>query len=140
MTSTSTLPIDDTLRRPDSDWRLFLRMWPYIYQHRTALVLPLMLLVPLSLANALQPVLIGQAISLIRQEPVMGFLQGRTLQGGLNLLVGLLVITVLIRLLLDGFQSYQVQAVGQKITADIRTDLFTHVTALAVRFFDLLPA
>jgi CRP-like cAMP-binding protein len=49
------------------------------------------------------------------------------------LLVGLLVITVLIRLLLDGFQSYQVQAVGQKITADIRTDLFTHVTALAVR-------
>jgi ATP-binding cassette subfamily B protein len=139
MTSTSTLPIDDTLRRPDSDWRLFLRMWPYIYQHRTALVLPLMLLVPLSLANALQPVLIGQAISLIRQEPVMGFLQGRTLQGGLNLLVGLLVITVLIRLLLDGFQSYQVQAVGQKITADIRTDLFTHVTALAVRFFDRTP-
>ncbi len=139
MTSTSTLPIDDTLRRPDSDWRLFLRMWPYIYQHRTALVLPLMLLVPLSLANALQPVLIGQAISLIRQEPVMVFLQGRTLQGGLNLLVGLLVITVLIRLLLDGFQSYQVQAVGQKITADIRTDLFTHVTALAVRFFDRTP-
>jgi len=139
MTSTSTLPIDDTLRRPDSDWRLFLRMWPYIYQHRTALVLPLMLLVPLSLANALQPVLIGQAISLIRQEPVMGFLQGRTLQGGLNLLVGLLVITVLIRLLLDGFQSYQVQAVGQKITADIRTDLFTHVTALAVRYFDRTP-
>jgi ATP-binding cassette subfamily B protein len=55
------------------------------------------------------------------------------------LLVGLLVVTVLIRLLLDGFQSYLVQAVGQNITADIRTDLFTHVTALAVRFFDRTP-
>lgn len=139
MTATSTLPSDDTTRRPDSDWRLFLRMWPYIYKHRSALVLPLVLLVPLSLANALQPVLIGQAISLIRQEPVMFFLEGRTLQGGLNLLVGLLVVTVLIRLLLDGFQSYLVQAVGQNITADIRTDLFTHVTSLAVRFFDRTP-
>ncbi|MEA5448791.1 ABC transporter ATP-binding protein [Leptolyngbya sp. CCNP1308] len=139
MTATSNLPSDDTTRRPDSDWRLFLRMWPYIYKHRNALVLPLILLVPLSLANALQPVLIGQAISLIRQEPVMFFLEGRTLQGGLNLLVGLLVVTVLIRLLLDGFQSYLVQAVGQNITADIRTDLFTHVTSLAVRFFDRTP-
>lgn len=139
MTATASLPTDDTKRRPDSDWRLFLRMWPYIYQHRAALVPPLILLVPLSLANALQPVLIGQAISLIRQEPVMGFLQGRTLQGGLHLLVGLLVVTVLIRLLLDGFQSYLVQAVGQRITADIRTDLFSHVTSLAVRFFDRTP-
>ncbi|MGF1517346.1 MAG: ABC transporter ATP-binding protein [Nodosilinea sp.] len=139
MTATSNLPSADTTRRPDSDWRLFLRMWPYIYKHRAALVLPLILLVPLSLSNALQPVLIGQAISLIRQEPVMGFLEGRTLQGGLNLLVGLLVVTVLIRLLLDGFQSYLVQAVGQNITADIRTDLFTHVTSLAVRFFDRTP-
>ncbi|MBD1874352.1 ABC transporter ATP-binding protein [Nodosilinea sp. FACHB-131] len=139
MTATPTLPSDDTTRRPDSDWRLFLRMWPYIYKHRNALVMPLVLLVPLSLANALQPVLIGQAISLIRQEPVMFFLEGATLQGGLNLLVGLLVVTVLIRLLLDGFQSYLVQAVGQNITADIRTDLFTHVTSLAVRFFDRTP-
>ncbi|MBW4484608.1 MAG: ABC transporter ATP-binding protein/permease [Tildeniella torsiva UHER 1998/13D] len=139
MTATSTLPSDETTRRPDSDWRLFLRMWPYIYKHRNALVLPLILLVPLSLANALQPVLIGQAISLIRQEPVMAFLEGRTLQDGLNLIVGLLVVTVLIRLLLDGFQSYLVQAVGQNITADIRTDLFTHVTSLAVRFFDRTP-
>ncbi|WP_017301841.1 ABC transporter ATP-binding protein [Nodosilinea nodulosa] len=139
MTATPTIPSNDSSRHPDSDWRLFMRMWPYLYQHRRAMVLPLVLLVPLSLSNALQPVLIGQAISLIRQEPVMGFLEGRTLQGGLNLLVGLLVVTVLVRLLLDGFQSYLVQAVGQNITADIRTDLFTHVTSLAVRFFDRTP-
>ncbi|MGF1566976.1 MAG: ABC transporter ATP-binding protein [Nodosilinea sp.] len=140
MTSASTLPSDnDFSRRPDSDWRLFLRMWPYIYKHRRRLVLPLILLVPLSLANALQPVLIGQAISLIRQEPVMGFLRDRTLQGGLNLIVILLVVTVAIRLLMDGLQSYLVQEVGQQITADIRTDLFSHVTSLALRFFDRTP-
>ncbi|MEB3288867.1 MAG: ABC transporter ATP-binding protein [Leptolyngbya sp.] len=140
MVATSSLSADrDTARRPESDWRLFLQMWPYIYQRRRMMVLPLILLVPLSLANALQPVLIGQAISLIRQEPVMAFLQGRTLQGGLNLIVGTLVVTVAIRLLLDGFQSYLVQEVGQQITADIRHDLFSHITALAVRFFDRTP-
>ena len=94
---------------------------------------------PLSLANALQPVLIGQAISLIRQEPVAWFLEGLTMQSGLNLLIVLLMVTVAIRLVLDGFQSYLVQEVGQNITADIRYDLFTHVTSLAVRFFDRTP-
>lgn len=140
MVATSSLSADrETPRRPESDWRLFLQMWPYLYKRRRMMVLPLILLVPLSLANALQPVLIGQAISLIRQEPVMAFLQGRTLQGGLNLIVASLVATVAIRLLLDGVQSYLVQEVGQQITADIRVDLFSHVTSLAVRFFDRTP-
>ncbi|MEB3312590.1 MAG: ABC transporter ATP-binding protein, partial [Cyanobacteriota bacterium] len=122
-----------------SDWRLFLRLWPYLYQHRQQMILPLLLLLPLSLANALQPVLIGQAISLIRQEPVMSFLANQTLQGGLNLLIMALLLTVLLRLGLDGYQSYLVQEVGQQITADIRQDLFTHVLSLAVRFFDRTP-
>ena len=126
-------------RDRQNDWRLFLRLWPYIRDQRRNLWLPFVLLVPLSLANALQPILIGQAISLIREEPVAWFLEGFTLQRGLNLLVVVLLITVVIRLALDGWQSYLVQRVGQRITADIRNDLFHHVTALAVRFFDRTP-
>ena len=122
-----------------NDWRLFLRLWPYLYQHRRQMVLPLLLLLPLSLANALQPVLIGQAISLIRQEPVFDWLAKQTLQGGLNLLIMALLLTVVLRLGLDGYQSYLVQEVGQRITADIRQDLFAHVLSLAVRFFDRTP-
>ena len=140
MTSATAIPNADRQdSRPDSDWRLFLRLWPYIKRHRRRMILPLILLVPLALANALQPVLIGQAISLIRQEPVYWFLEGLTLQSGLKLLIVLLMVTVAIRLVLDGFQSYLVQEVGQNITADIRYDLFSHVTSLAVRFFDRTP-
>jgi len=123
----------------NNDWRLFLRLWPYIRAERRHLWLPLVMLVPLSLANALQPILIGQAISLIRQEPVAWFLAERTLQGGLNILVALLLVSVAVRLTLDGWQSFLVQKVGQRITANIRNDLFTHVTSLAVRFFDRTP-
>jgi ATP-binding cassette subfamily B protein len=142
MTATASTTSDQSPeRRPDhrSDWRLFLRLWPYIREQRQLLWLPFVLLVPLSIANALQPILIGQAISLIRQEPVAWFLRDRTLQSGLNLLVLTLLVTVVLRLALDGWQSYQVQKVGQRITANIRSDLFTHVMALAVRFFDRTP-
>ncbi|EKE99515.1 ABC transporter, ATP-binding protein [Tolypothrix sp. PCC 7601] len=100
----------------------------------------MLLLVPIALANAVQPLLIGQAISLIRQEPsVYEFLKNRPLLQGLNILEGLLLVAIVIRLSLTGFQGYFVQKLGQQITAEIRDDLFHHVTSLSVRFFDRTP-
>jgi ATP-binding cassette, subfamily B, multidrug efflux pump len=43
------------------------------------------------------------------------------------------------RVICDSTQGFLVQRSGQRITADIRSDLFTHVTSLAVRFFDRTP-
>ena len=141
MTSLSppTKPLEN--RRPrENDWRLFLRLVPYGRRHGRLLTLSMVLLVPLAVAGAIQPILIGQAISLIRQEPkVYEFLKGRTLSEGLNILEGLLLLTVIVRLVFAGYQGYLVQKVGQQITADIRNDLFDHVTSLAVRFFDRTP-
>ncbi|MFN7502543.1 MAG: ABC transporter ATP-binding protein, partial [Dolichospermum sp.] len=84
--------------------------------------------------------LVGQAISLIRQEPnTYQFLQNMPLWQGLNILIGMLLIATSVRLILTGVQGYLVQKLGQKITAAIRDDLFDHVTSLAVRFFDSTP-
>jgi ATP-binding cassette subfamily B multidrug efflux pump len=122
------------------DWRLFQKLWPYIARNRRHLVLPMVLLVPLSVAQAMQPVLIGQAISVIRQEEMTwAIFQGMPLQGSLNILIGLLLLSIFTRLSLDGWQSYLVQKVGQDITYSIRNDLFAHVSALAMRFFDRTP-
>ncbi|WP_460204225.1 ABC transporter ATP-binding protein [Scytonema sp. NUACC21] len=100
----------------------------------------MLLLVPLAISNAVQPMLIGQVISLIRKEPsTYEFLRNRPLLEGINIIQALLVITVTIRLVLTGYQGYLVQKVGQRITAEIRQDLFYHVTSLAVRFFDRTP-
>lgn len=133
VTSTPSSPQRQT------DWRLVQLLIPYALRHRRSLVVAMVLLVPLSIAEAVQPILVGQAVSLIRSEPTMGFLEGRSLSAGINFLVMLLLITILIKLSLDGVQGYQVQKVGQKITADIRDDLFHHVTSLASRFFDRTP-
>jgi len=131
---------DTKYRRRENDWRLFLRLVPYARRTRRLLVLTMFLLVPIAVANAVQPLLIGQAISLIRKEPsTYEFLRTRPLLQGLNILEVLLLITVAIQLTLSGVQGYLVQKVGQQITAEIRQDLFYHVTSLAVRFFDRTP-
>jgi ATP-binding cassette, subfamily B, multidrug efflux pump len=126
--------------RGDNDWRLFLRLVPYARRSRGLLALSISLLVPLAIANAVQPLLIGQAISLIRKEPsAYEFLRNLPLSEGLNILEVLLLIAIAIRLFLTGYQGYLVQKLGQQITTAIRQDLFHHVTSLAVRFFDRTP-
>ncbi len=139
MTTASSSEADNPRPPRQTDWRLLKMLVPYALRHKRLLAIALVLLIPTSLGDALQPILVGQAISLIRNEPVMGFLQGRTLSQGLNLLVVLLLITIAVRLTLDGIQNFLMQKVGQRITADIRDDLFYHVTSLASRFFDRTP-
>ncbi|MBN3922926.1 ABC transporter ATP-binding protein, partial [Nostoc sp. NMS4] len=127
-------------RRTENDWRLFLRLVPYARRNSRLLAVSMCLLVPLALASAIQPFLIGQVISLIRKEPsVYEFFRNRPFSQGLNILEGLFVIAIAIQSILTGFQGYIVQKLGQQITAAIRQDLFQHVTSLAVRFFDRTP-
>ncbi|ARV57375.1 long-chain fatty acid--CoA ligase [Nostocales cyanobacterium HT-58-2] len=139
-TSKPRKKFDTGYRRRENDWRLFLRLVPYARRHGRSLALSILLLVPIAVANAVQPLLIGQVISLIRQEPsTYGFLRNRPLLQGLNIIEVLLLITISVRLILTGLQGYLVQKLGQQITAEIRQDLFNHVTSLAVRFFDRTP-
>ncbi len=137
MTVVSSLAVN---RLRENDWRLFLRMIPYASRHRHLLLMAMVLLLPLSVAGAIQPILVGEAISLIRQEPnVYPFLQHQPLATGLNILAILLLFTFLIRFTVQAWQGYLVQVVGQQMTADIRNHLFTHLTSLAMGFFDRTP-
>ncbi|WP_293147635.1 MULTISPECIES: ABC transporter ATP-binding protein [unclassified Microcoleus] len=138
---TISSPVADTENQPrrDTDWRLFLRLAAYATRSKRLLIISIALLVPLAVSGAIQPILIGQAISVIRAEPTYQFLQGLPLSTALNVLAVLLMLTITFRLGLQSFQGYLVTKVGQIITTDIRNDLFVHVTSLAVRFFDRTP-
>jgi ATP-binding cassette, subfamily B, multidrug efflux pump len=137
----ATISAPNEVRRPrTSDWRLFLRIVPYARPYKRSLLFSAFLLVPLSVAGAVQPILIGQAISLLRNEPTTyGLLRDVGLSNGLVLLSLLLLISVLFRFGLQSVQGYQVTKVGQQITTDIRDDLFRHVLSLAAQFFDKTP-
>ncbi|WP_245876257.1 ABC transporter ATP-binding protein, partial [Tychonema bourrellyi] len=138
---TVSSPVADTKKQPrrETDWRLFMRLASYATRSKRLLIISLVLLVPLAISGAVQPILIGQAISLIRSEPTYEFLRGIPLSAGLNMLAVMLMLTITFRLGLQSVQGYLVTKVGQIITTDIRNDLFAHVTSLAVRFFDRTP-
>lgn len=124
---------------PDNDWRLLLRLVPYARRSGKLFILSFGLLIPIAISNAVQPLIIGQAISKIRSEKTWDFVSGLSMLDGLNTLTLILLVAVTIRLFLSAIQGYTVQRIGQQITADIRNDLFDRVTSLAVRFFDRTP-
>jgi ATP-binding cassette subfamily B protein len=126
-------------RQPkENDWRLFLKLVPYASRYKKLLAIAIVMLVPVSLAGAIQPWIIGQAISLLRHEQTW-FLENLPIATGLSFLIALLLAAIVVRLIFFSIQGILVQTVGQEITAGIREDLFMHVISLSAKFFDRTP-
>jgi ATP-binding cassette subfamily B protein len=129
-TPTASSAKSQSSTRKSNDWRLMLSLLPYAKQNSKQLVISLLLLVPLSIASAVQPILVQQGID----GPIKN---GDLL--GLRWICLVILLTIAVRLAFQSWQGYLVQEVGQKITADIRADLFRHVTSLSTSFFDRTP-
>ena len=123
----------------ETDWQLIQRLLNYTRPYKTLVATSLILLLPLSIAGTIQPLLVGQAISLILREKTWLFLQQISLSQGLNTLAIILTLSIIIQFLFQSVQGFLVEKIGQQITADIRNDLFKHVLSLGVKFFDTAP-
>ncbi|MGV2828433.1 ABC transporter ATP-binding protein [Myxosarcina sp. GI1(2024)] len=139
MASSYLAEVNSDRKQRENDWKLFLRLVPYTRKNRGILLICLTLLVPLAVAGSIQPLIIGQAISLLKNEPTWSFLNDFSVDRGINILAGILLLTVILRLIFSSIQGYLVQKIGQEITAAVRKDLFTHVTSLGASFFDRTP-
>ena len=128
-----------------SDLKRIRRLGRYFGQDRRRLLLTLTLLVPLALSVAVQPLLIGQAISILRtvagatNEAVVPFLQPLDSTFALRLIIAALLIAVLLRFALQRVQLSNNQYLGQRLTARIRRDLFSHAMDLSLRYHDRMP-
>ena len=123
----------------ETDWQLIQRLLNYCLRYKVLVTASLILLLPASISGTIQPLLIGQAISLILGEETWLFLQQISLSQGLNILAIILTLTIIIQLIFVSVQGFLVQKLGQQITADIRNDLFNHVLSLGINFFDSTP-
>ncbi len=121
------------------DFQRVRRLGRYLQKDRKRLLIILFLLLPLSFAGAIQPLLVGQAISVLKGEAAFSWLSALPMQSAIRILITLLLISVLVRLALQGFQSYNIQTVGQSLTARIRKDLFSHAINLSLRYHDSMP-
>ena len=122
-----------------NDFRRVKKLGKYLKREKKRLILILIILIPVALAGSIQPLLVGQAISVLRGENTIAFFNNLPNELAINLIIGMLFITVLLRLGLQGFQSYNIQSVGQRLTARIRNDLFAHSMSLSLRFHDKMP-
>ena len=128
-----------------SDFQRVKRLGRYLGRDRRRLTLTLVLLIPVAVAGAIQPLLVGQAIAVLRRvggatnESVIPLFQGLDSTVAIRLIIIMLLGSVLVRLALQGVQSFNIQAVGQRLTARIRKDLFAHAMSLSLRFHDRMP-
>jgi ATP-binding cassette subfamily B protein len=135
--SLSSSPVSSPVK--ENDWSLLLKLLPYAKKQKALLFWSLILLFPLSLTGAIQPLIIGQAVSLLQKEQTWDFLAQMPLTAAINTLIIILSAAIILRLILGTTQGYLVQKVGQSITANVREDLFSHVTSLSSSFFDRSP-
>ena len=86
------------------DRHRLLRLLPYLARDRRRLLLTVVLLLPVAFSAAVQPLLVGQAITVLRHEPTASWLEGMPVPQALRLLVILLLAAVLVRLSLQGLR------------------------------------
>ncbi|MBE1616016.1 ABC transporter ATP-binding protein, partial [Flavobacterium sp. SaA2.13] len=85
-------------------------------------------------AGAIQPLLVGQAITILKNESTDVWLSKTFFGHSINTITITLFVTVLFRLVLQGYQTYNIQAVGQRLTARIRRQLFDHSISLSLKY------
>lgn len=123
--------------------RLFRRMGPHLKPHRRKLALGFLAMIGVAVAEILRPwpikiVFDGILIPQENPDAVTGWLVANLGTG--DLLLGAMAATILGIALLGGAmgfaQAYLIAAVGQKVVAAIRLDLYRHVHRLSHSFHD----
>ena len=96
-------------------------------------------MLPVSFSGAIQPLLVGQAITILKNESTDVWLSKTFFGQSINAIILTLFLTVIFRLVLQGYQTYNIQAVGQRLTARIRRELFDHSISLSLKYHDKMP-
>ncbi|MCQ9204229.1 MAG: ABC transporter ATP-binding protein/permease [Prochlorococcus marinus CUG1436] len=121
------------------DYRRIKKLGKYLTKDKKTIYLILIVLLPVSFSGAIQPLLVGQAISILKNETTDVWLSKTFFGQSINAIILTLFITVLFRLVLQGYQTYNIQAVGQRLTARIRRELFDHSISLSLKYHDKMP-
>ncbi|CAH2032394.1 ABC transporter ATP-binding protein [Trichlorobacter ammonificans] len=122
---------EDAIAGKAYDTRLLLRFLGHVRPYRLPVAGILLILPLVTFCRLAQPLLVKHAID------------SAIVPGRLDLLAGpalLFLVLLLLESVLTWCEVYGLQAVGQRIMADLRTGLFNHLLRLPARWFDRTPA
>jgi ATP-binding cassette, subfamily B, bacterial MsbA len=102
------------------------RLWPYLKPHRARFMQACVVMLGVALLNGLSVWILKPAVDyvFISKDPMQ-----------LKLLVAGIPIVFFLKMVLTYVQSYLMSWLGQKITQQLREDLFRHMHALSMDFF-----
>ncbi len=122
-----------------NDFKRIKKLGKYLTKDKKTIYLILIVLLPVSFSGAIQPLLVGQAITILKNESTDVWLSKTFFGQSINAIILTLFLTVIFRLVLQGYQTYNIQAVGQRLTARIRRELFDHSISLSLKYHDKMP-
>ncbi len=117
----------ETKKMPRGSLRALKPLLPYARRHRGRIFLGLLALVAASFATLVVP-------EAVRRIVDFGFSPERS--GLINAYFGAMVAVVAVLAAASGARYYLVMTLGERIVADLRSDLYGHLTRLDASFFD----
>jgi len=112
------------------DMAVFRRMMAFSSPYRTRLIGTTILIILLAILGPIRPYLIDRMV----QGPIR---QGDA-QGLLNWTL-LIVFLLIVESILQFYQTYSANELGQNVILDMRVKLFRHLTGFRLRYFDKTP-
>jgi ATP-binding cassette subfamily B multidrug efflux pump len=109
------------------DTKLFSRVMVYAKPYKDVLYKALMLTIVLAIVGVLRPYLIGKAVD---EYVVTGD------SNGLLLLTLIIVGVLFVEAFMQFYQTYYSNWLGQSVTIDMRSKVFTHITSFKLKYFD----
>jgi ATP-binding cassette, subfamily B, bacterial len=100
---------------------------PYAFAHRTRIVLALIALAIASAATLVVPIAVRRMIDFGFSDANAGLIRAYFLA-----MIGVVAVLALA----SGVRYYLVMTLGERVVADLRADLFSHLTRLDTSFFD----
>lgn len=112
------------------DFGLLRRVMTFVQPYRGVFYFTFALTVVSALIGVIRPILVGKAIDVyILEDDSLGLL-----------IITLIVVGVLLlEAVVQFYQTYFSNWLGQNVTIDLRSNLFRHITAFKLRYFDKTP-
>ncbi|PJJ80436.1 ATP-binding cassette subfamily B protein [Mucilaginibacter auburnensis] len=112
------------------DWQLFKRIMHYVRPYRVTFIIAAFLTIFLAVAALALPLLI--------QKTLDEFIMINDYDG-LSMMVELMIGLLIVQTIAQYYQTYLTNTLGQSVIRDLRIDVFNHITALRLKYFDRTP-
>jgi ATP-binding cassette subfamily B protein len=112
------------------DWNLLSRVMHYVKPYRSTFIIAAFLTIFLAGSALVLPIL----MQLTLDKYILG-----NNYNGLILMVGLMIAQLAIQTVVQYYQTYSTNSLGQSVIRDLRKDVFNHIMSLRLKYFDRTP-